>query len=331
MQPAMPLFSVIIPVFNRESLIGQTLDSVLQQDLPPSEFEILCVDDGSSDRSLDVLRRYGGRIRVLQQENRGPGAARNLGISEAKGRYVAFLDSDDLWFPWALKTYQRVIEEQPAPSVIVAKWVNFHSPSELDSVQPTELDVKLFPDYLSTYEQMLCIGMSSFVIQTEWLRQVGGFTNENVNAEDIDLLLRLGTAPRFAQIKAPHTYGYRHHQISATRNLDRTYRGLRHMLQQERRGNYPGGSQRRRERLIIETRHVRPLSLDLLRDGKLAAAWFLYRRTLPWHVARMRWRYLLGFWARAALAAGKMMLGKPKPKEAATFAARPLEQHGIVN
>lgn len=91
-----PKLSVIIPVYNRESMIVDCISSVRQQSL--REFEILCIDDGSTDETAAVIAgiaQADSRIRLLQQENQGPGAARNRGILAAKGEYIAFLDSDD--------------------------------------------------------------------------------------------------------------------------------------------------------------------------------------------------------------------------------------------
>ena len=94
-----PLVSVIVPVYNMSKYLRQCLDSVLSQTL--KEIEIICVDDGSTDDSLEILSEIAvkdSRVRVLQQENKGSGAARNYGISEARGEYIAFMDSDD-WYP----------------------------------------------------------------------------------------------------------------------------------------------------------------------------------------------------------------------------------------
>ena len=84
------LLSVVIPTWNREKLISQAIDSVLGQNQPG--LEILVVDDGSTDQTEALLQsRYAGKIRFLQQDHRGAGAARNLGIQESRGRYIAFL------------------------------------------------------------------------------------------------------------------------------------------------------------------------------------------------------------------------------------------------
>src|SRR5580698_2439648 len=112
----MPLFSVIIPAYNRAALIGQTLNSILSSSL--SGLEIIVVNDGSTDQTRDIVARYGDKVRLLQQENRGPGAARNLALREASGEYVACLDSDDIWFPWTADTYRLVIEKHNRPAFI---------------------------------------------------------------------------------------------------------------------------------------------------------------------------------------------------------------------
>ena len=93
-----PKISIIIPVYNVEEYLGECLDSVLKQTL--SEIEIICVDDGSTDKSLEILKEYAkqdNRITVLKQKNAGSGKARNLGIYNARGEFVAFMDSDDMY------------------------------------------------------------------------------------------------------------------------------------------------------------------------------------------------------------------------------------------
>lgn len=94
----MAMVSVIIPVYNAEKYINECLDSLLRQTY--FDFEIICVDDGSSDRSLEILHRYkqqDGRITVLSQKNQYAGAARNVGMERAKGKYLLFLDADDFF------------------------------------------------------------------------------------------------------------------------------------------------------------------------------------------------------------------------------------------
>src|SRR5579864_366780 len=87
--------SVIVPNYNRETLIGETISNLLAQTLPPSE--IIVVDDGSTDKSVDVIRSFGDKIKLIQQSNQGPGAARNAGLRIATGDFIQFQDSDDLF------------------------------------------------------------------------------------------------------------------------------------------------------------------------------------------------------------------------------------------
>ncbi|UCE54571.1 MAG: glycosyltransferase family 2 protein, partial [Desulfobacterales bacterium] len=95
-----PLVSVIIPTYNRGWTIKEAIDSVLDQDF--RDYELIVVDDGSTDNTPDILKSCGNSIAVLQQSNKGVSAARNSGIGVSAGQLIAFLDSDDLWLPQKL-------------------------------------------------------------------------------------------------------------------------------------------------------------------------------------------------------------------------------------
>lgn len=107
-----PIFSVIIPVYNRADLLKRTLASVLRQDL--ADFEVLVIDDGSTDDIESVITGLSDiRIRYHRQANRGASAARNAGIDRARGNYVAFLDSDDVYLPHHLATMYAILQRAP--------------------------------------------------------------------------------------------------------------------------------------------------------------------------------------------------------------------------
>lgn len=114
-----PLFSVLVPAYNIESLIRQTLESALAQTI--QDLEIVVVDDGSSDKTTEVVHSFTDpRIRLIHQANAGVSAARNRAIAEARGKYVAFLDGDDVWLPFHLETALRFFEAYPdIPLVLV--------------------------------------------------------------------------------------------------------------------------------------------------------------------------------------------------------------------
>ena len=108
----MPKVSVIIPTFNRLLMLKESVDSVLAQDL--EDMELIVVDDGSTDGTADEMKRYGGRVKLIQHsQNKGVSAARNKGILHARGKYIAFLDSDDLWMKGKLKIQVAFLDDNP--------------------------------------------------------------------------------------------------------------------------------------------------------------------------------------------------------------------------
>ncbi len=106
-----PTVSVIIPTFNRGWVIREAIDSVLNQTF--GSFELIVVDDGSTDNTLDILAEYKDRITLIKQRNRGVSAARNRGMDAASGRFIAFLDSDDLWLPQKLNCQMEFFDSNP--------------------------------------------------------------------------------------------------------------------------------------------------------------------------------------------------------------------------
>jgi glycosyltransferase involved in cell wall biosynthesis len=109
-----PLVTVVTPAYNIAEYVGEAVDSVLGQTF--RNFEYLVIDDGSTDDSAAVIRAHAGddpRLRLIQGENRGPSAARNIGIREAGGEYIAFLDGDDRWHPKFLERLVRLIQSLP--------------------------------------------------------------------------------------------------------------------------------------------------------------------------------------------------------------------------
>ncbi len=126
MQEQNPLISVIIPAYNAENFIDETIDSVLAQTY--QDFEIIVVDDGSKDRTVDIVRQRAledKRIILLRQENQGVAAARNLAIHHAKGVYIAPIDADDIWYPLKLEKQVACMLEGGSQVGIVSSWFVF--------------------------------------------------------------------------------------------------------------------------------------------------------------------------------------------------------------
>jgi len=112
-----PTVSVVIPCYNAAPFLRETLDSVLNQTRPA--LEVIVVDDGSTDESAAVAESYGPPVRVIRQENRGQSAARNRGMDEARGEWVALLDADDRWLPHKLERHVAALRGAPSDVVCV--------------------------------------------------------------------------------------------------------------------------------------------------------------------------------------------------------------------
>src|SRR5271169_490213 len=115
---AKPFVSVLIDTYNHERFIEQAIVSVLEQDFPVSEREIIVVDDGSTDRTPEIVKKFEPRVRLLRKENGGQASAFNAGIPECKGEIVAFLDGDDWWAPQKLMRVAQVMAADSSVGIV---------------------------------------------------------------------------------------------------------------------------------------------------------------------------------------------------------------------
>lgn len=166
-----PLVSVIVTCFNREAYLAEALDSILAQDF--TDQEIVLVDDGSTDGSSDIARAYarrpGSRLRYHHQPNQGAASAKNTGVELATGRYIAFLDSDDLWTPNKLSVQLRDAQALPDVRIHYGHARQFTSP-ELTADQSARLHCPQQPVPAPTSGTML-------IERADFLR-VGPFRND---------------------------------------------------------------------------------------------------------------------------------------------------------
>ena len=182
----LPLVSVIIPTYNRGWIIQEAIDSVLDQDF--NDYELIVVDDGSEDNTLEILEAYGKAIKVLQQGNRGVSAARNRGIEEATGRLLAFLDSDDLWLPKKLSTQVKFFENNA--DALINQTQEIWNRNGL-RVNPKKRHHK-FSGMIFERSLELCLVSPSAVMIAKDLFDTVGVFDENLPAcEDYDLWLRI--------------------------------------------------------------------------------------------------------------------------------------------
>lgn len=183
-----PKVSVIIPTHNRIGMIGDTIENMERQTLRPHE--IIVVDDGSTDGSAEYLQGFGERIRLIIQENRGPGAARNAGLAIATGDYVQFFDSDDLCTLNKIEGQVRALEASGA-DIAHGPWAQVwfeESRVTLDRMivqqEPTT------PDALSAFLRGWVCLIPCCVIRLDLLIRLGGYPTAARTAEDLELFFR---------------------------------------------------------------------------------------------------------------------------------------------
>jgi glycosyltransferase involved in cell wall biosynthesis len=181
-----PLVSVIIPTFNRGWIIKEAIDSVLAQDF--SDFELIVVDDGSSDDTAEILAEFSRDIQVIRQSNRGVSAARNRGIEASAGRWIAFLDSDDLWRPQKLSRQVAFFDAHPDAMICQTEeqWIRNGV-----RVNP-KLRHRKFSGMIFERSLALClVSPSAVMIRKRLFSDVGLFDESLPACEDYDLWLRV--------------------------------------------------------------------------------------------------------------------------------------------
>ncbi len=286
------LFSVVIPTRNRRALLARALESVRLQS--SAALEVIVVDDGSTDDTLEFLATQAD-VRVARSPGGGPGAARNAGAELAAGDYLAFLDSDDLWFPWTLAAMADAIEAHRRPAYVAGSFKQFTDQRELAGETRTITETRGFENYFSTWPAQLVFGAGMIAVRRDAFLDCGGFSTQPINLEDHDLALKLGLAPGFVKIDRPVTIGWCQHPGGVTRDVHKSAQGCALVVSTEQRGGYPGGSEWSRVRRNIITTHTRAFSLEALRAGYAAEAWAVYRETLAWHLSLGRLRYVAAF------------------------------------
>lgn len=183
---SIPFFSVIIPTYNRQDLVEKAIESVLAQDC--RDYELIVVDDGSTDGSWENLQKFSDRIVLLKQNNRGVSAARNAALKVAKGEWVSFLDSDDLWYPHKLRVQKQYIKENPSYKIVHSDEVWFRNHVR---VNPMKKHAKGGGDQFYRSLELCVISPSAVAIRKDLILELGGFREDFPACEDYDLWLKI--------------------------------------------------------------------------------------------------------------------------------------------
>lgn len=185
-----PRFTVVIPCWNAAATLHETLQSLLAQDC--ESWEAIIIDDGSSDETLAIIEEYCAkdtRIRAIKQSRKGPSAARNTaGISLARGEFIAFLDSDDVWSPQKLSRVLERFEERPDVDGLYAQIAFFRVSAKAPETYSTVYKRRLLPiDFLR--DNPVCT-MSNLVVRARTFKALHGFDETIVHNEDVEFLVR---------------------------------------------------------------------------------------------------------------------------------------------
>lgn len=210
----MELVSVVMPVFNGERYLEATLASVFAQTYP--DIELIVVDDGSTDRSLEILEAFGNRVVLVRQQNRGSAAARNLGIQKAKGKWIAFLDADDIWEP---EKIQRQLAQ--CGGFIWSYTDTVFMGGVNNGRRDSEFTPKL---HGAVVDKLICgnfISTSAVLVSRQALLEVGGFDESLRSIQDWDLWVRLAGCWPVGYVDEP-LVRYRVHSGSTSRGTRNT-------------------------------------------------------------------------------------------------------------
>ena len=209
----MPTVSVVIPTYNSARYLGEAVDSAVNQTF--KDIEILVIDDGSTDETQDVVRRYGASVRCVSQENKGVAVARNHGIAQSRGRYVAFLDADDVWWPEKLEKELAALEGH-------GEFQACHTGVQVVDGLGRPFVVAGRHDGVSTLEALLLrgnvVGTPSTVICRRLLfSKVGAFDPGLSQCADWDMWVRLATVTEFVYLDEA-LVTYRQHGSNMSRD-----------------------------------------------------------------------------------------------------------------
>ena len=213
-----PLVSVIIPTYNRGWTIKEAIDSVLAQSF--IDFELIVVDDGSTDDTSEILDSYRDDIKVLSQENNGVSAARNRGVATASGIFIAFLDSDDLWLPEKLSSQVDFFNSNPDALICQTEeiWVRNNM-----RVNPKKRHKKPWGMIFEPSLDLCLVSPSAVMIKRSLFEEVGVFDETLPACEDYDLWLRISCRYPVFLIDTPLIIkrGGHFDQLSASSGLDK--------------------------------------------------------------------------------------------------------------
>ena len=218
----MPQISIVIPAHNAAKTITETIESVQQQTF--NDWELIVVNDGSTDNTLKVLQQIiEPRLKIISSINGGVSAARNLGVAQSQGEYIAFLDADDLWVADKLELQLQALEQNP-DAIVAYSWTCFMDEEKNGYVYHPSPPYEYTGD---VYPQLLKKGFihsgSNTLVRKSALNRVGGFDSRCDICEDWDMWVRLAAIGDFVVVPQ-YQIMYRRAAGSSTSSVERMYK-----------------------------------------------------------------------------------------------------------
>ena len=217
-----PKVSVILPSYNGARFVRKAIDSVLAQTY--GDYEVIVVDDGSTDNTYEVLASYASTIHYIRQENQERAVARNNGVAASKGEYIAFLDSDDLLLPHKLAAQVAVLDAQPSVGLVASGYQYIDS----DGAILREERPWLGNPQISL-ETLLFYGLTvihAVLMRRSWFDMIGGFDPRFSGPEDIDLWFRLSLAGCLMVWEPSIVCQYRIHEHNMSRDVSKHFQNV---------------------------------------------------------------------------------------------------------
>jgi glycosyltransferase involved in cell wall biosynthesis len=314
-----PTVSVVIPTYNAPALLLETLETVFAQTF--RDFEVVVVNDGSTDDTLRHLQPLAdaGKIRLIDQKNGGIGVARNRGIDEARGKYIALLDHDDLWMPGKLAEQVAYAEAHPECSIVTVPWS--HSTSPRDCVFPLQVAdanglVERPLRHMAQGTMLFC--SSSMMFQKKHLGTMRyGEKRKCIEDQQVHLALlgngKLGVAGNDILMV------YRMHGSNYSSQAEYWDNGIRWLRTLERDGSFASLTGHDREDMLEFLAHFgRTATASRLVAGQRKQALQLYASEWRYQIADRAWKYLLGTPLLAGASRGliRKAFGIPAPSPA---------------
>jgi glycosyltransferase involved in cell wall biosynthesis len=205
--------TIFIATYNQADFIAEALESALNQTYPQNSYEVLLINDGSTDATPSILKKYDSKIKIVHQENHGLGPTCNQGLALASGEYFIRLDSDDFFDPTILSKMIPLLEKNHGVAAIYSDRYELHA-KEKKIIQTSANDI---------YSMVAC----GVMMRTQDVREVGGY--QKTFWEEYDLFIRLSKKGKFIHLNEP-LYHYRFHEHNMTNNIANRQAGWRELI-----------------------------------------------------------------------------------------------------